>query len=114
MSTTTNAQRWDRIVAILEAVDNRCMVAEGPVTKTRYEITDSELRAIYELAVEREPVTRPQDGDEHWAYFAAAIGLAIRGLGQDALEDAGRLIAQGITHIVRAELRHARESQAQP
>ena len=42
--------RLDGIVQIIEAVDRRCMAADGPVPKTREEITDEEMRAIYKLA----------------------------------------------------------------
>lgn len=42
--------RLAQIAAILEAVDGRCAAADGPVTKTRHEMTDDELREIYRLA----------------------------------------------------------------
>jgi hypothetical protein len=42
--------RLREIAKIIEDVDRRCMVADGPVTPTRREITDSELRRIYKLA----------------------------------------------------------------
>lgn len=35
------------IVSIIEAVENRCMEVDGPVTPTHQEITDEELRRIY-------------------------------------------------------------------
>lgn len=35
---------------IIEAVENRCMAADGPVTPTHQEITDEEIRRIYKLA----------------------------------------------------------------
>jgi hypothetical protein len=41
-----------RITDIIERVDNRCMAADGPVTPTRQEITDKEMRSIY-LAARR-------------------------------------------------------------
>jgi hypothetical protein len=31
----------------IEAVENRCMAVDGPVTPTHKEITDDELRAVY-------------------------------------------------------------------
>lgn len=34
----------------IERVENRCMAADGPVTKTCDEITDEELRALYVAA----------------------------------------------------------------
>lgn len=39
------------ITQTIEAVDNRCMAADGPVTKTRHEMTDDEMRDIYEAAL---------------------------------------------------------------
>ena len=38
------------IKEVIEAVDNRCIAADGPVTPTRLEITDEELQLIYRLA----------------------------------------------------------------
>ena len=46
----TPNQRLEEIAKIIERVDNRCMVADGPVTKTRHEMTDNEMRSIYRLA----------------------------------------------------------------
>lgn len=40
------------IVRTLEAIDNRCLAADGPVTRTLDEATDKELRCIY-LAAKR-------------------------------------------------------------
>lgn len=37
-------------VDMIHAVENRCMAADGPVTPTHAEITDAELRSVYELA----------------------------------------------------------------
>lgn len=34
----------------IHSVENRCMAADGPVTKTCDEITDDELRAVYDAA----------------------------------------------------------------
>ena len=42
--------RLVEIARIIEDVDNRCLAADGPVTKTRHEMTDDEMRAIYALA----------------------------------------------------------------
>lgn len=39
------------IAKIIEDVDDRCMSADGPVTHTRDEITDEEIRKIYKLAL---------------------------------------------------------------
>lgn len=38
------------IAAIIEAVDNRCMAADGPVTPTLKEMTQAEISRIYALA----------------------------------------------------------------
>lgn len=43
-------KRLDRIREIIEAVDNRCMAADGPVTPTGQEMRQSEISAIYALA----------------------------------------------------------------
>ena len=45
----TNA---DRFCELLEAIDNRCMAADGPVTPTLSEATADELRKLY-LFVDR-------------------------------------------------------------
>lgn len=37
-------------VDMIHGVENRCMAADGPVTPTHAEITDAELRSVYELA----------------------------------------------------------------
>ena len=41
----------DCIVEIIEAVDNRCLAVDGPVTPTRLEMTDEELRDIFVSAL---------------------------------------------------------------
>lgn len=46
----TAAQRLREIVRIIEDVDHRAMAADGPVTPTRLEMTDEEMRDIYRLA----------------------------------------------------------------
>lgn len=46
------AAACQRVVKIIEAVEDRCMAVDGPVTKTSYEITDDELCAIYKAAKE--------------------------------------------------------------
>lgn len=46
----TPTQRLRAIEEIIEDVDNRCMAVDGPVSKTREEITDAEIRQIYKLA----------------------------------------------------------------
>jgi hypothetical protein len=39
-----------RIARVIEAVDDRAMEADGPVTPTKDEITTSEFRTIYRAA----------------------------------------------------------------
>ena len=39
-----------QIADIIDLVENRCLAADGPVTNTRHEMTDDELRRIYVLA----------------------------------------------------------------
>jgi hypothetical protein len=46
----TYRRRLELIAELLEAVDDRCMAVDGPVTPTRLEITDKELQRIYVLA----------------------------------------------------------------
>lgn len=46
----TPTQRLKEIAEIIEDVDRRCEVADGPVTSTRREMRDSELCRIYKLA----------------------------------------------------------------
>ena len=46
----SNWELWtaiDSVCKIIEDVDNRAMAADGPVTKTRHEMTDGEMRTIY-------------------------------------------------------------------
>lgn len=38
------------IKEIIDSIENRCMAADGPVTNTRHEMSDEELRRIYRLA----------------------------------------------------------------
>lgn len=47
--------RLRRIASIIEAVDNRCAAADGPVTPTLQEMTQREISAIYALAIARNP-----------------------------------------------------------
>jgi hypothetical protein len=42
--------RLDSIKEIIDGIENRCMAADGPVTNTRHEMSDEELRRIYRLA----------------------------------------------------------------
>lgn len=44
------AKALDGIAKIIETVENRCMAVDGPVTNTRLEMTDRELRQIWLLA----------------------------------------------------------------
>lgn len=43
-------ERLDAIAHIIEKVDNRCTAADGPVTPTLNEMTQEEIKEIYELA----------------------------------------------------------------
>ena len=43
-------ERLKRITEIIDRVEQRCIAADGPITNTRLEMTDSELRSIYHLA----------------------------------------------------------------
>jgi hypothetical protein len=56
----------DDIANIIRAVDNRCMVADGPVTPTLKEMTQAEISRIYELAClpqQREDERRRAESD---------------------------------------------------
>ena len=59
MRKTTDGERLDRIAEIIEAVDNRCMAADGPVSKTLEEMQQSEISAIYALAKRKPENWRP-------------------------------------------------------
>ena len=43
-------KRLNLITDIIETVENRCMVVDGPVTKTLDEMTNEEMRRIYRIA----------------------------------------------------------------
>ena len=59
------AARLAEIARIIEDVDNRCLAADGPVTKTRHEMTDDEMRKIYQIAKEGASATpQPDPRDE--------------------------------------------------
>lgn len=49
------AFRLNRIAEIIEAVDNRCMADDGPVTPTLAEMQQDEISEIYALAKGRNP-----------------------------------------------------------
>jgi hypothetical protein len=42
--------RLRKIAIIIENVDQRCTAADGPVSNTRIEMTDDEMRQIYRLS----------------------------------------------------------------
>lgn len=46
----TMRERLEEISAIIEAVDDRCAAADGPVTPTLQEMTQAEISRIYKLA----------------------------------------------------------------
>lgn len=52
----TITESLSEIGQIIEAVDNRCMAVDGPVTPTLQEMTQKEMSRIYEL-------TQPKRGD---------------------------------------------------
>lgn len=43
--------RLKRIAEIIDLVEQRCLIVDGPVANTRHEMTDQELRMIYEIAL---------------------------------------------------------------
>lgn len=43
-------KRLARIKELIEAVEQRCLAVDGPVSKTCDEITDADLKEIYRLA----------------------------------------------------------------
>ena len=47
--TLTPEQRLAAIASIILTVENRCMAVDGPVSNTRLEMTDAELRKIWLL-----------------------------------------------------------------
>ena len=51
-------KRLQKIAEIIRRVENRCMAVDGPVTTTRTEMTDDELRRIYFLTVLPAPKRR--------------------------------------------------------
>lgn len=59
-------ERLAEIAAIIEAVDHRCMAADGPVTPTLREMTQKEISRIYKLAaldvVRPSTTPHPSDG----------------------------------------------------
>ena len=56
----TDAGRLDRIRKIIEAVDNRCMAADGPVTPTLQEMTQAEISSIYALSRRKPESWKPR------------------------------------------------------
>ncbi|KKM75044.1 hypothetical protein LCGC14_1394230 [marine sediment metagenome] len=48
------SKKLKRIAGIIERVDNRCMAADGPVTPTLQEMTQTEMSEIYKLATQGE------------------------------------------------------------
>jgi len=51
----TQYKKLKAIAKIIEAVDERCLMADGPVTETRHEITNEELKEIYDLVKDIKP-----------------------------------------------------------
>jgi hypothetical protein len=61
----SDAARLKRIREIIEAVDNRCTAADGPVTPTLQEMTQAELSRIYALACGKPETWKPGDGEDY-------------------------------------------------
>lgn len=55
-----DAARLRRIAQIIEAVDTRCMAADGPVTPTLQEMTQDDISRIYALACCKPESWRPK------------------------------------------------------
>ena len=51
----------EKFTALLETIDNRAMAGDGPVTPTRIEATDKELRQLYLLAKAITAPPEPRD-----------------------------------------------------
>ena len=57
--------RLKRIASIIEAVDDRCLAADGPVTPTLQEMRQEEMTEIYEHASGKKPkAVGPLKGDD--------------------------------------------------
>lgn len=52
-------ERLDQIAKIIEQVDNRCMAADGPVTQTLREMTQEEIKEIYDLSQAHRKAGKP-------------------------------------------------------
>ena len=87
--------RLAEIARIIEYVDNRCMAADGPVTKTRHEMTDDEMRAIYALAKEGPSATPQPDQSALLREARDALQAAQRFIGTEyeMIADDGELLA---------------------
>ena len=88
--------RLAEIARIIEYVDNRCLAADGPVTKTRHEMTDDEMRAIYALAKDGSSATpQPDPRDELLREARDTLQAAQRFIGTEyeMIADDGELLA---------------------
>jgi hypothetical protein len=59
---TDDQKKLNRIASIIQAVDNRCTAADGPVTPTLQEMTQDEMSEIYRLAGGKVPSECPLIG----------------------------------------------------
>ena len=75
----TAGARLTEIARIIEYVDNRCLAADGPVTKTRHEMTDDEMRAIYALAKGGSSATPQPDPRDELLREAAKMIRSLEG-----------------------------------
>lgn len=64
------------IARLIEDVDDRCLAADGPVTKTRHEMTDDEMREVYRLAKHGPSVSSKPDHTELLREAAKALASA--------------------------------------
>lgn len=89
------AARLAEIARIIEYVDNRCLAADGPVTKTRHEMTDDEMRAIYHLAKDGASASPQPDHSELLQQCRDALQAAQRFIGTEyeMIADDGELLA---------------------
>lgn len=60
----TNSEKLKRIAEIIESVDQRCMAADGPVTRTLEEMTQAEMSEIYSLASNKDNQPDAEYGDD--------------------------------------------------
>lgn len=74
------ADALQRVRSIILSVENRCMAADGPVTPTLEEMTEDELRAIWQAsdAALRSYRGATPEGDDEYGLAKAAEQVADR------------------------------------